>query len=528
MVGWQDVVLSFLPPAKRTMLARERLLAYRLPLILAIQSALTLRLNDIASDDEGLYIHGGHVVIAHLLHGGTANAALLRFYGSFFSGAPNLYPVAAAVLDSAGGLLLVRIFSLLLMLIATWSVHRIGRYLFTENVGLWAALVFALTGSVQYIGKYATFDSPCLTLLAVAAASGITRRSVSSAVLAGILLALAAATKYVGLALAPLVLLLIFITDVTAGSRWQSDFLRAVLRSGMAALVFAGLLIAGYRLWGPGIADGLKFTTTSRQALDPGSTWYLMESLAFDVGLAFTLAIVAILLMLRRRAWDKAATTAILLIAGSVVQASSVRIHELTSLDKHTAFSGLFLAVPAAVALDWALGKHGRATVAALAVLWLLLIDGMWRSSYQYSWPSSITGPISEIEALNISGRYFSFDADTGAYYTQHDQGIDWSPSAEAYSIFTQGNGKIVETEKGHEFTGFLFQPSGLSAQNRSELQLLERLLAADNYYFEVATFRVSPYVKAKWELWIHYPPGYHGSEGSRHGTDRAGRIRSG
>jgi len=186
VVGWQDVVLSFLPPAKRTMLARERLLAYRLPLILAIQSALTLRLNDIASDDEGLYIHGGHVVIAHLLHGGTANAALLRFYGSFFSGAPNLYPVAAAVLDSAGGLLLVRIFSLLLMLIATWSVHRIGRYLFTENVGLWAALVFALTGSVQYIGKYATFDSPCLTLLAVAAASGITRRSVSSAVLAGI------------------------------------------------------------------------------------------------------------------------------------------------------------------------------------------------------------------------------------------------------------------------------------------------------------------------------------------------------
>jgi hypothetical protein len=202
---------------------------------------------------------------------------------------------------------------------------------------------------------------------------------------------------------------------------------------------------------------------------------------------------------------------AVMLVAGSVIQASSVRIHEFTSLDKHTAFSGLFLAVPAAVALDWALGKRGRVTAAALAVVWLLLIDGMWRSSYEFSWPSSIMTPVSEIETLNIPGQYFSFDADTAAYYTQQYPGIEWRPSAVAYSIFTQGPQQVGAAEKSHEFAGFLFQPNGLSGQNQSELQLLERMLASDHYYFETATFRVSPYSTAEWELWLHYPPGYHG-----------------
>jgi hypothetical protein len=94
-----EVVLSFLPPGKRTAEAKERLLAWRLPLILIVQAALTWRLNDIASDDEALYINSGHVVIAYLLRGGAANAALAHFYDTFFSGAPDAYPVVEAALD---------------------------------------------------------------------------------------------------------------------------------------------------------------------------------------------------------------------------------------------------------------------------------------------------------------------------------------------------------------------------------------------------------------------------------------------
>ena len=237
----------------------------------------------------------------------------------------------------------------------------------------------------------------------------------------------------------------------------------------------------------------------------------LLESLADDVGLAFALAIGGILLVLRRRAWDKVLLLTVMLGAGSVIQASSVRIHEFTSLDKHTAFSGLFCAVPAAVALNWALSKRGRTTLAALAIIWLLLIDGVWRSNLQYSWPASILTPVSLIQKLNIPGQYLSFDSDTAGYYTQSDPGINWYSSGEAYSIFGQGVQKVIETEKSHEFTGLLFQTSNLSTQNIYELHVLDQALAADPYYFETGTYRVSPYSKAVWQLWIHYPVGYHG-----------------
>ena len=96
---WQDIVLSFVPSNKRTSRAKSRLAVLRLPFIMLIQAALTWRLNDVANDDEALYIHGGHVVIAHLFHGGAASEALLHLYGSYFSGAPNAYPVVAAGLD---------------------------------------------------------------------------------------------------------------------------------------------------------------------------------------------------------------------------------------------------------------------------------------------------------------------------------------------------------------------------------------------------------------------------------------------
>ena len=77
-----------------------------------------------------------------------------------------------------------------------------------------------------------------------------------------------------------------------------------------------------------------------------------------------------------------------------------------------------------------------------------------------------------------------------------------------AYSIFGQGTSAVVQTEKSHKFTGFMFQTSNLSTQNIRELRVLDRLLASDPYYFETGIFRVNPYTKAVWQLWIHYPAG--------------------
>jgi hypothetical protein len=79
-------------------------------------------------------------------------------------------------------------------------------------------------------------------------------------------------------------------------------------------------------------------------------------------------------------------------------------------------------------------------------------------------------------------------------------------------SIFGQGLPEVIAMEKSHEFTAFLFQTTNLSSQNLGELHVLQRLLASDSYYFKTSTFPVSPYTKAVWQLWIHYPVGYHGS----------------
>lgn len=509
---WEDIVLSFAPPAKRTGQERSRLAAYRLPAILALQAALTWRLNDIVNDDEALYIHGGHVVIDNMLHPGPADQALLSLYGSYFSGAPNAYPVVAAALDSSGGLPLVRLFSLLCMLVAGVCVYKIGRYLFSENVGLLAALVFALAGSVQFMGKLATYDAPCLCLIALGALVAVTRTSIASAPVAGLFLALAPVTKYAGLALVPFVLLMTFLATLGAdGQKVRANLPRAALRVTVAVLTFVGLLVIGYELWGSGIEVGVKFTTTSRQALQPASLSYLLKSLAYDIGLTYLLAIGGIILTARRHFWGKAVLMAVMLCGGSVIQVSSVKIHEFVSLDKHTAFTALFCAVPAAVILEWLLGKRGRRTLALLAIIWLLLIDGMWRSSLQYGWPSSVMEPINEIKTLDISGEYFSFDSDAGQYYTEGNQAISWYSAAEAYSIFGQGTQKVIAMEQSHEFTGFLFQTTNLSGQNLAELHVLQGLLAKDPYYFKTSTFRVSPYSTAVWQLWMHYPPGFHG-----------------
>jgi hypothetical protein len=508
---WQDVLLSFVPAARRTRNNRDRITAYVFPLILTVQAALTWRLSDIVNDDEALYINSGHVVIQHLLHGGSANAGELSSFGGYFSGAPNLYPVVAAALDFAGGLVLARLFSLFCMLIANVCIYMTGRHLFSKNVGLLASVVFALTGSVQFVGKLATYDAPCLTLIAVATALAITKKSMASAAIVGTLLAVATATKYAGLALVPFVLLLTFVATLTAKDfRWQPEFWRATLRGSVATICFAGLLLIGYHLWGSGIAVGVKFTTTGREALNPAPQTSLLKSLLYDVGLTWALALAGILVMIFRRGWDKALIMVVMLGGGSIIQASSVRIHELTSLDKHTFFTGFFCAIPAAVALSWALSRRGRMTLVTLAVIWLLLIDGMWRSKAQYSWPSSLMTPIREINTLQIPGQYFSFDSDAGTYYTTANPQIKWYPAASAHALFTGGEQQVIAMEQSHKFTGFLFQTTNLSSQDLAMLHVLERYLTKDSYYFRTSAIRVSPYGDAVWELWMHYPPGYH------------------
>jgi hypothetical protein len=99
--------------------------------ILAVQTLLTLRLQNTAFDDEALYLYAGHLQLDAIAKGGP----LRPEFTDYFSGSPLLYPPAAAALDSAFGLSGARALSLAFMLGATILVYALSRLLFDEMAG---------------------------------------------------------------------------------------------------------------------------------------------------------------------------------------------------------------------------------------------------------------------------------------------------------------------------------------------------------------------------------------------------------
>jgi hypothetical protein len=495
---WQEVVLSFAPPARRT--PRATLLLARLPiwLILALQAVLTWRLSDIANDDESLYIDAGHDVLSHALAGSHIAA-----YGSYLSGAPAGYPVPAAILDSLGGLDLVRLFSLACLLTCTLCVWRSSQYLFGRKAGLFAALGFAVSGSVLFVGKLATYDAPCLALIALAMALAVTRNSVVTAPVIGALLALAATTKYAGAVFVPVVLAICLLSD---GADTVRAYVRPVTRTAVTALTAVGVLLTGYHLWGASIRQGLQFTTTGRKALDYQPTAVLVRSVVDDIGLFLVLAVVGLVLLAGRRSWKKFLLGLVCLGGGLLLPLSQVRIHEFTSLDKHTAFSALFLSLPAGVALAAAFTRRGITIVAAAAVLWLVLIDGLWRSEQQYSWPSSLTRTLTALEATPVPGTYVSIDGDALRYYSTQDPRLSWRPSSFAYSLFEQRASVAVAAVRSHRFAGLVYHSGGVTAPVQRSQAAVATYLAHDPYYQLVAQFRVGPYGTSEWYVWQKRP----------------------
>lgn len=491
---WQDIVLSFVPPARRD--DRARALLARLPfaLILVGQAALTWRLSDIVFDDEALYIDAGHDVIRHAIHGD-----LITAYGNYLSGAPAAYPVIAGTLDSVGGLMLVRFFSLLFMLLSTVFVRGAARRLFGVRAGLLSALVFALAGSILFVGKLATYDALCVMLLAAALWVAVTRRSIVSGVGVGALLSAAAVVKYAGAGLAPFVLLLMLLTGSSYPRR---DIGRAVV----AGVTSLGLLLGGYLMWGHLIVAGLRFTTTGRTVEAPTPYTALVGSFLRDAGLLLALAVIGAVVLLNRRSWRLLTVTAVCLAAGALIPFSQIRIHEFVSLDKHSDFSALFFSLPAGFALDWALNRRVRAKLLTVALLWLVLVDGMWRSNIQYAWPKTIMAPIAAVNRNPIPGTYLSFDGDTGAFYTKAHPEVKWQM---AYNIYAQGPAAVLAAVRNHTYAGFLYQTGNESDVNLATQRQLTAALDRGSYYRLVGTWVVNPYLPSRWYLWQRVvPPG--------------------
>lgn len=350
-----EIVRSFLP---RTGRLRALIEFLPLSLIVAGQALVALlTLNTYAYSDEGLYDYAGRSLLDHWLHGTPSTP-----FGSFFSGAPGLYPIVSGALDAVGGLALTRAFSTVCICLATVSIYFLSRKMFTGSA-TWACLVYATASSTLYLSHLATYDAPALLLLVVALTVLVCRYSVKAALVAGLLLGLAVATKYVSAIWVPSILLIPVVL-------WRTRY--ALARSVLAAVTCAAVLGVGLDVWHHQVWHGIVFTTVSRTPDSPTSLSVLLESAWQYAGVAVALCLAGgVLLWIRGRR-----LLAALLVFTLVVEpAEQIRITEITSLSKHLDF-GVALAAPLA---GYLIASLMRAPVRRL-VAGLVLIICCWQT----------------------------------------------------------------------------------------------------------------------------------------------------
>lgn len=326
--------------------------------ILALQAVLSMRLawSNTAFQDEALYLWSGHLEIAHLLHGTPVPA-----FQTYFSGAPALYPVLAAAADHVGGIAMARLLSLGFMLAATGLGYDVTRRLYDRRSGLFAAALFAGTGSAQFLSALATYDALALCLLAAATWLGVRaawcapRVRAALLVLASIVLALADAAKYAAVLFDPVVVAVVVLAVWRLRGRRAGLATAICITALTAAILDAALNVAGHSYW-----EGITFTTLSRAAgtSSPLGIWYVS---AGWVGAIMVLAVIGAAVTAHYGARLTTALAATLAAAAFLAPAEQARIQVATSLFKHVGFGAWF----ASIAAGYALASLARAVPAS-------------------------------------------------------------------------------------------------------------------------------------------------------------------
>jgi hypothetical protein len=390
--------------------------------VLAVQATLSASLvrARTAFGDEALYLTAGHLEWAHWLHG-----TRIPVYQTWFSGAPVIYPPIGAIADTLGGLTGARLLSLAFMLGVTCFVWGTATRLLTDKrAAFFAAALFAVLAPTLHLGSFATYDAPALLLLAAAAwcaaGAGAGQRVMRRMIAAGILLALANATKYATALYDPTVL------GVTLLAAWPRAGRREALRSAAilvaTAAVVVGVLLA---LGGSGYITGIRITTTGRtHGTDPAS-------LVFGEAWSWTAvvlvpAFIAVAACLVRRRWPQALLLAVLALSGLLAPADQARIQTVTSLNKHVDFGAWF----AAIAAGYLLSRLSRRRW-VLAALLAALIPVTWLGTVQaraiVNWPN-VTGLVKVVRPLTAHGGHFLVETtDVLQYYLPNTTWQQWS-----------------------------------------------------------------------------------------------------
>lgn len=418
--------------------------------ILVVQAYFAWRLleTNTAFIDEATYMWSGRLEADHMLYG-----LKIPQFQTFFSGAPVIYPVLAAVASKIGGLTGARLLSLLFMLLATTAVFQTGRRLHGMLTGFFAAGLFAALGPTLHLSSYATYDAMALCLLAwstyfvICFAFGDGRNSM---IYAAFFMVLADCTKYACLLWNPIILLL----AASAGpgyAAWKCSRSWNLQRFGMVSGTLLALaVIIGRQSY----FAGFDHTTLQRKASD-SSPSAIASHLEHWIGPLFALSVLgmlAVLWQLRRNRLTKAeaVTMALLLLGGVLAPANQLRIHTLLSLEKHADIGATFAVIPAGYLLARIAGVLGGAArkpekarsvryvlasvvVAAVALVPLNMDGDRVGEQLHNTWPSS-TQLIAALKPLVHKGDddYLVENYDVAAYYLPSIDSSQWHDTVSA------------------------------------------------------------------------------------------------
>jgi hypothetical protein len=390
--------------------------------VLGVQAALSASMVWVrtAFGDEALYLTAGHLDWSHWLHG-----TQIPVYQTWFSGAPVIYPPIGAIADSLGGLTAARLLSLVFMLGVTaflWGTA--ARLLEDKRAAFFAAAVFAAVAPTLHLGSYATYDALALLLVAAATwcATGVLNgeHAVRWMIAAGILLALANATKYATALYDPTVICVAFlIWWQDAG--WRVALRRTGLLAGTTAAVLAVLLALG----GPGYLTGIRTTTTGRAHGADAASLIFADAWSWSAVVVVP-AVAAVVVCAVRRRWRQTLLLAVLALSALLAPANQARIQDVTSLNKHVDFGAWFAAIAAGYLLS-SLTRRRVALAVSLAALIPVTTMGLVQARDMIDWPD-VTELVKVVRPLTAHGGHFLVETtDILQYYLPDTSWRQWS-----------------------------------------------------------------------------------------------------
>lgn len=521
------------PRSRRAWISRLVLLC-----ILALQALLSLRMHNTAFEDEALYAYVGHLEIAHWLHG----SALQGNYASYFSGAPVLYPPLSAMADSIGGLAATRAVSLVAMLGTSTLLYALTRRLFNERVGLCATVLFAVTEATIFLGHLATYDAPALFLLALSTWLVVRTAALRWPVylLAAPTASLAVATKYAALLFVP------SIVAVAGLAAWPASRRRAIVAPLALAGSIAALLAGALYVAGPSYRAGIDLTTLERFLGTTSARTLLWDSVQW-AGLPFALAVLGAVSYTMRPYNEPGEDIAPggprirrallgLVLAGSALlaPADQIRIHTLTSLQKHIGF-GLFLAAPiAGVGFARLIGDHFRRAQIAVAVWGATMALGMTQASNLFDvWPNSTALVADMARYLQPGANYLVEVDEVPIYYLRHH--ADAQPhqfTSTYYFSYQDSRGQLLTGDPAYvaALKAGYFRVVAYNFQTTPAVdRVIARTLAADAHYRLANVIPNGNHTVTQY-IWVRVAPtprpGAAGQRTARAGHKKAGRRR--